>query len=152
MEDIAINQSGFLAELATWFEGLKAEFTLNFITKNRWRLLLNGLENTLLITLVACLIGIAIGIVIATIRSTWDKTGHTIQRRGPRALLRLVDGICRLYITVIRGTPVVIQLMIMYYIIFIYTSNGVMVAILAIGLNSGAYVSEIFRGGIMSID
>ena len=141
-----------MAEIWTWFEGVKAEFTLNFVDKNRWKLLLDGLQNTLLITLVACLMGIAIGIVVATVRATWDKTGHTARRGLPRTLLWIADRICRLYITVIRGTPVVIQLMIMYYIIFISSSNGVMVAMLAFGLNSGAYVSEIFRGGIMSID
>ena len=141
-----------MGEIGTWFEGVKAEFTLNFVDKNRWKLLLDGLQNTLLITLVACLMGIAIGVVVATVRATWDKTGHTMRRGLPRTLLWLVDRVCRLYITVIRGTPVVIQLMIMYYVIFISSSNGVMVAILAFGLNSGAYVSEIFRGGIMSID
>jgi len=152
VEDIAAMPTVVLTGLAAWFDGIKAEFTLNFIAKNRWKLLWDGLQNTLLITLVACLIGIAIGIVIATVRSTWDKTGHTLKRKGPKALLEFADGICRLYITVIRGTPVVIQLMIMYFVIFASSSNGVMVAILAFGLNSGAYVSEIFRGGIMSID
>ena len=139
-----------MMDIATWFAGVKTEFILNFVEKNRWRLLVNGLQNTLQITLVACLMGIAIGIVIATIRTSWDMAGHTM-RRG-RILLRTVDRICRLYITIIRGTPVVIQLMVMYYVIFVSSSNGVMVAMLAFGLNSGAYVSEIFRGGIMSID
>ena len=64
----------------------------------------------------------------------------------------MADRLCRLYITVIRGTPVVIQLMLMYYVIFASSNNGVLVAMLAFGLNSGAYVAEIFRGGIMSID
>ena len=141
-----------MGEIEKWLAGVKAEFTLNFLDKSRWRLLLNGLQNTLLITLAACLMGIAIGIVVAAVRSSWDKTGRAIHGRGPRTLLRIADWICRLYITIIRGTPVVIQLMIMYYVIFVSSSNGVMVAILAFGLNSGAYVSEIFRGGIMSID
>ena len=141
-----------MAGIGTWFDGVKAEFILNFVDKNRWRLLWNGLQNTLLITLVAGLMGVAIGIVVATVRTTWDKTGHTMRKGLPRTLLKIVDRICRLYITVIRGTPVVIQLMLMYYVIFVSSSNGVMVAILAFGLNSGAYVSEIFRGGIMSID
>ena len=141
-----------MAEFGTWFEGVKAEFILNFIDKSRWKLLWNGLQSTLLITLAACLMGIAIGIVVATVRATWDKTGHTMRRGVPRSLLWVADRFCRLYITVIRGTPVVIQLMIMYYVIFVSSSNGIMVAILAFGLNSGAYVSEIFRGGIMSID
>ena len=133
-----------------WFDGVKAEFILNFVDKNRWRMLLTGLQNTLQITLISCLIGIAIGVVVATLRTTWDMTGRSM-RKG-RLPLMLIDRFCRLYITVIRGTPVVIQLMVMYYVIFVSSSNGVMVAILAFGLNSGAYVSEIFRGGIMSID
>jgi len=69
-----------------------------------------------------------------------------------RGLLRVLNRIAVIYLTVIRGTPVVIQLMIAYYVIFAFSSNGVLVATLAFGLNSGAYVAEIFRGGIMSID
>lgn len=141
-----------LTEIGAWFDGVKAEFTLNFIDKNRWRLLWDGLQNTLLITLVACLMGIALGIVVATVRTTWDTTGQKSRKGLGRSLLAVADGLCRLYITVIRGTPVVIQLMLMYYVIFASSDNGVMVAMLAFGLNSGAYVAEIFRGGIMSID
>ncbi len=144
--------ASILAEIGTWFDAVKMEFTLNFIDKNRWKLLWDGLQNTLLITLVACLMGIVIGILIATVRTTWDKTGQTMAKGLGRMLLAIVDRICRLYITLIRGTPVVIQLMIMYYVIFASSDNGVMVAMLAFGMNSGAYVSEIFRGGIMSID
>lgn len=141
-----------MGDIGTWFEGVKAEFALNFIEKSRWKLLWGGLQNTLLITLVACLMGIAIGIVIATVRTTWDKTEHTMRRGFPRTLLMIADRICRVYIAIIRGTPVVIQLMLMYYVIFASSSNGLVVAMLAFGLNSGAYVSEIFRGGILSID
>ncbi|MCL2811738.1 MAG: amino acid ABC transporter permease [Clostridia bacterium] len=140
------------SDIATWFSGVQAEFTLNFITSNRWRLIYNGLLVTLQITLVACLMGIVIGIIVATVRTTKDKAGHTMRKGLPRTLLVIVDWVCRLYITVIRGTPIVIQLMIMYFVIFVSSRNGVLVAILAFGLNSGAYVSEIFRGGIMSID
>ena len=141
-----------LAGIAAWFDGVKAEFILNFIDKNRWRLLWGGLQNTLMITLLACLIGIALGIVVAVIRTTWDKTKDTMPKGVGRTTLAFFDGFCRLYTTLIRGTPVVIQLMILYYIIFASSSNGVMVATFAFGLNSGAYVSEIFRGGILSID
>ncbi len=140
------------ANIGTWFDSVKMEFALNFIDKNRWKLLWVGLQNTLLITLVACLMGILIGIVIASVRTTWDKTESTMRKGPGRFLLYVADRFCRLYITIIRGTPVVIQLMIMYYVIFASSDNGVMVAMLAFGLNSGAYVSEIFRGGIMSID
>lgn len=144
----AAAQSG----IAAWFEQMKMEFTLNFIMKDRWKLLLTGLQNTLLIALFACLIGVVLGLIVAAVRTTWDKTGHTMHKGVGRTVLRLCDLICRLYITVIRGTPVVVQLMIMYYIIFASSNNGVLVATLAFGFNSGAYVAEIFRGGIMSID
>lgn len=86
------------------------------------------------------------------IRSTYDKTYEEMQPGPGRFFLFLADRICRLYLTVIRGTPVVVQLMIMYYIIISSTRNGLMVAIFAFGINSGAYVAEIFRSGIMSVD
>ena len=138
--------------LAAWWEQTKMEFTLNFIMRDRWKLLLTGLQNTLLIALFACLIGIALGLIVAAVRTTWDKTGHVMHKGLGRSVLRVVDWICRVYITIIRGTPVVVQLMIMYYIIFASSDNGVLIATLAFGFNSGAYVAEIFRGGIMSID
>ena len=142
----------FLTDITAWFDGVKAEFILNFVDKNRWKLLWDGLQTTLIITLFACLMGIAIGIAVAVVRTSWDKT-KTTMRPGPgKAILAFFNGFCHFYTTIIRGTPVVIQLMIMYYIIFASSSNGVLVAILAFGLNSGAYVSEIFRGGILSID
>ena len=139
-------------DLAEWFSGIQAEFILNFVERNRWRMLWNGLQNTLLITLMACLIGVAIGVFLAVIRASWEKSAPTMHKGFGRATLSFLNRICGFYITIIRGTPIVIQLMIMYYIIFASSSNGVMVAILAFGLNSGAYVAEIFRGGILSID
>ena len=142
----------FLTDITTWFDGVKAEFILNFVDKNRWKLLWDGLQTTLTITLFACLMGIAIGIVVAVVRTSWDKTKTTARPGLGKAILAFCNGFCHFYTTLIRGTPVVIQLMIMYYIIFASSSNGVLVAILAFGLNSGAYVSEIFRGGILSID
>lgn len=145
-------ESQLWSRIAAWFAGIKSEFVLNFITKNRWRMLLNGLGTTLLITLFSCLMGIAIGVVVSIVRSTWDKTGADMRPGFSRGLLRVLNRIAVIYLTVIRGTPVVIQLMIAYYVIFAFSSNGVLVATLAFGLNSGAYVAEIFRGGIMSID
>ncbi|MEG0048701.1 MAG: amino acid ABC transporter permease [Clostridia bacterium] len=141
-----------LTNIATWFDGVKVEFILNFVDKDRWRLLWEGLQNTLIIALFACLIGIVIGVIIAIIRTTWDNTKLTTRKSFGRSLLAFLNGFARVYTTIIRGTPVVIQLMIMYYVIFASSDNGVMVAILAFGLNSGAYVSEIFRGGILSVD
>ena len=138
--------------LAEWFESFKADFILNFVEDNRWKYLLNGLGTTLKITIVAVLIGIVIGTLIAIVRSTWDQNKATMRRGIGRALLGIVNAVCQLYLTVIRGTPVVVQLMIIYYVIFASSDNGVAVAMLAFGINSGAYVAEIIRGGIMAID
>ena len=138
--------------MQAWFEKLKADFILNFVQGNRWRYLLNGLGTTLLITLLACLLGIAIGVVIAMVRSTYDKTKEGARMTLGRRLFGIANGFCRVYLTVLRGTPVVVQLMIIYFVIFASSDNGTLVAALAFGLNSGAYVAEIVRGGIMSID
>ena len=133
---------------------LKEQFILNFIKDNRWKYLVNGLQNTLIITLFALLIGVVIGIIIAMIRSTYDKTAEDIKKKNIVAYIFfwMVNFLCKVYLTVIRGTPVVVQLMIMYFIILVSSNNGVMVASIAFGINSGAYVAEILRGGIMSID
>ena len=138
--------------MQAWFEKLKADFILNFVQGNRWRYLLNGLGTTLLITLLACLLGIAIGVIIAMVRSTYDKTAEGARKTLGRRLFGIANGFCRVYLTVLRGTPVVVQLMIIYFVIFASSDNGTLVAALAFGLNSGAYVAEIVRGGIMSID
>lgn len=137
-----------------WFADFKADFKLNFIDGDRWLWLVDGLKNTLLITFFAVLLGIAIGVVIAIVRSTYDKNQSTLKKKGSLGyiLLTFLNSICHLYLTVIRGTPVVVQLLIMYFIIFASSTNGTMIAIIAFGINSGAYVAEIFRGGIMAID
>lgn len=138
--------------MEAWWADFRADFILNFIDRDRWRYLWEGLQTTVQITLFALLLGIALGVVVAIVRSTWDKNAETMRRGPGRTLLRLFDGVCKLYITVIRGTPMVVQLMIMYYIVFASSRNGVMIAVLAFGINSGAYVAEIIRGGIMSVD
>ncbi|MCR4772216.1 MAG: amino acid ABC transporter permease [Oscillospiraceae bacterium] len=134
------------------FEDLKEKFILNFIADNRWKYLLRGLGNTLKITFGAVILGIVIGVVVAIIRSTWDKNSEDMRRGPGRLILGIANAVCKVYLTVIRGTPVVIQLMIIYYVIFASSNNGVAVAMLAFGINSGAYVAEIVRGGIMSVD
>lgn len=122
---------------------LKNEFILNFIEDNRWKYIVDGLKITLIVTIFAVLIGVLLGFLIAIFRTTHDKTGK----------LKILNVICRVYLTVIRGTPVVVQLMIIYFIIFGSVDiSKVLVAIIAFGINSGAYVAEIFRSGIMSID
>ena len=138
--------------MQAWINDFVADFHLNFIQAKRWKYLLDGLGATLEITLLSGVLGIIIGIIIAMIRSTYDKTADGARKTFGRRLFGLLDGICRVYLTVLRGTPVVVQLMIIYFVIFASSDNGVMVASLAFGLNSGAYVAEIVRGGIMSID
>lgn len=138
--------------MAEWFADLKSNFIICFVEKNRWKFIVDGLGNTLKITLFALMMGIIIGVVVAVVRSTWDKNGEDMRQGFGRSLLSFFNGICKIYLTVIRGTPVVVQLMIMYYIILAGSDNGVMVAAIAFGINSGAYVAEIVRSGIMSID
>lgn len=137
-----------------FFNNFKDDFILNFVTDSRWKWLIDGLKNTLVITLFSLLLGLAIGIVIATIRSTFDKNREEYKKKGGifYAFWWLINAISNLYLTIIRGTPVVVQLLIAYFIIFASSRNSIAVAIFAFGLNSGAYVAEIIRGGIMSID
>ena len=119
------------------------EFTLNFIEGNRYQYIIEGLINTLIISLFAVLVGIAIGFLVAIIRSSHDKTGH----------MKFANFLCRIYLTVMRGTPTMIQLLNIYYVIFATVNiPKIFVAVVAFGLNSGAYVAEIVRSGIMSVD
>ena len=136
-----------------FFNGLYESFVKTFITDDRWVQLLNGLLATLEITFFAVIIGVAIGFLIAIVRSTYDMN---LSGKKCRTLsdyiLKAVNFICNIYITVIRGTPVLIQLMIMYFIVFASSRDGMIAAIISFGVNSGAYVAEIVRSGIMSID
>ena len=143
-----------LMKAPAFVENFKSQFDLNFIQKDRWKYMVTGLGHTLEITLVAAVIGIVIGVLIAAVRSSYDKNEETLKLRGGFTyfIMRILNFICKLYLTVIRGTPVVVQLLITYFIIFAASSNGIAVAIFAFGINSGAYVAEIFRGGIQSID
>lgn len=140
--------------MAEWFTQLKADFELNFIEAGRWKWLLEGLGNTLVITFFALLIGLAIGIIVAAVRSTHDKNRESMAMHKGLGyyLLKIANGICHVYLTVFRGTPIVVQLLIMYFIVFATSRDSLMIAIIAFGINSGAYVAEILRGGIMSID
>lgn len=136
-----------------FFEGLQASFVKTFITEDRWMLLLQGLLATLRIALFATLLGLALGFIIAIIRSTYDTTlKGKKSKRFSDYILKFLNAFCNVYITVIRGTPVVVQLLIMYFIVFASSRNKEFVAVLSFGINSGAYVAEIVRSGIMSID
>ena len=135
-----------------FFENLQRQFVLNFIDDNRWRYLWQGLGNTLKITFIALILGVILGAVIAIIRASWDKNSSEMKKGFGRFVMKLLNGFCKLYLTIFRGTPVVVQLLIIYFVIFVGSNNGVAVAALAFGLNSAAYVAEIVRSGIMSID
>lgn len=121
---------------------MKEALYLNLIKDDRWTYLIDGLVVTLQITILAVILGVIIGFLIAVVRSTYEKTHK----------LRVLNVLAQIYLTVIRGTPMVIQLLIMYYIVFVTAKSKLMVAALAFGINSGAYVAEIIRGGILSID
>ena len=138
---------------------LLSEFTVErfqsvMLDGDRYKLLFDGLRNTFIITIGALLIGIVIGIVVAAVRTSFDKNKEAMQLKGGIGyyLLALFNAVCKFYLTVTRGTPVVVQLMICYFLVFANADNGIPVAIFAFGINSGAYVAEIFRAGIMSVD
>ena len=130
---------------------LKERFIFNFIESDRWRYLWDGLGATLKVTFFALLVGVVIGIVVAIIRSTHDKNIKDMKGLS-KGILMILNLIAKVYLTVIRGTPVVVQLMIMYYVVMVASTNKILVATIAFGMNSVAYVAEIFRSGIMSID
>ena len=124
------------------FETLKAQFILNFVAEDRWKLLISGLATTLVITALAVILGLVLGFSVAVIRNVYDNTKK----------LKALNFICNIYLTVIRGTPVVVQLLIIYFVIFgSIRVDKTLAAILAFGINSGAYQAEIFRSGINSI-
>lgn len=125
-----------------WLQNFRDAFVLNFIKDDRWKYLTEGLYVTLLITAFAVLMGLFLGFIVAMIRSTYQNTGK----------LKFLNALSVLYLTVIRGTPVLVQLMIIYYVIFSSGNvNKIIVAILAFGINSGAYQAEIFRAGINAV-
>ena len=103
-----------------WFQKFQSQFYANFIESDRWLALLKGLGNTLLITFFALILGIVIGILVAMIRSTYDKNYKDMVRRGSigAKFLKIFNTICNIYLTIIRGTPAVVQLMIFYFVIF----------------------------------
>ena len=134
-------------------ETLQKSIELNLIKDNRYLYLLDGLRNTLIITFFATIIGVFLGLIIALIRTTNDNIKSTHQSSVVTVIIKIFDAIAKLYLTIIRGTPVVVQLMILFFVIFTQRdANGVLIAILGFGLNSAAYVAEIFRSGLMSID
>ena len=151
-------------ELAQWWADIQFDFYRNFIHVPGGKWLLSGLGMTMLLTVGALLIGVVIGVTMAVVRSVWDTNSAKMHPGVGKMLFGAANGIFKAYITVFRGTPMMVQLLIMGYVIFVgfpsfkfnflgmEFNKAVMVAIISFGLNSGAYVAEIFRGGIMSID
>ena len=132
---------------AGFWEEFKQKLILNFVVEDRWKLLTNGLLNTLIISFFAVIIGIVLGFIIAIIRSTCDMVDKK------NIFTKTINAILKAYLTVIRGTPSLIQLLIMYYVIITSPNvSKIFVAVIAFGLNSSAYIAEIVRSGIMSID
>ncbi len=132
----------FAALPMAFFQDMGHEFYQSLIESNRYEYILIGLENTLILTVFAVLIGVLLGTIVALV-----KVAHV----GKPKKLRIANGICTLYLTIIRGTPVVVQLMIMYYVI-LTSADKMVAATLAFGINSGAYVAEVIRSGILSVD
>ncbi len=139
--------------MQAFIDQLIKEFTRTFITDNRWMWFRNGFQNTLIITVVAALIGIAIGVVVSVVHYMADSVKHKKKRRSPGAwLIVALDKVLAAYVSIMRGTPLAIQLTIMAFIIMAGFPNKIVVCCVAFGVNSGAYVSEVIRGGINSVD
>ena len=125
-----------------FFDNLVNGFVKTFIAEDRYKMFIKGFWNTIQIAFVATIIGVLIGAFVAIIRVYHKQTGK----------LRILDKVCEIYTTIIRGTPVVVQLLITYNIIFAWSTRAVLIGMIGFGLNSGAYVAEIMRGGINAVD
>lgn len=134
-------------EIPFWQEFF-VKFYQAFIESDRWKQYLSGVGTTIYVTMIALAIGVALGILMAMIRTTHDQTRPC--RRNP--LLKLLNAISQIYINIIRGTPMMVQLLIMSMVVFSSSRNYTMVGALTLGINSGAYVAEIIRGGLMALD
>lgn len=135
-----------------WITKLIQDFNTAFIVDNRWKYLVEGVENTLILTFFALILGVALGVIIAAIRVTHDKQYTQMKKGVSKFLLCIGNIISKVYLTVIRGTPAMVQILIIFFIIMASSNNKMLCGIIAFGINSGAYVAEIIRGGIMSID
>ena len=131
-----------LENMLEFIETIKHQFYITFIYKDRYEIFIEGFGNTLLIAFTAVLIGVAIGSLVAIVRVYNRQSGK----------LKIINGICGAYLAIFRGTPVIVQLMIVYYIIFVSYGNALLAAIITFGFNSGAYVAEIIRAGILAVD
>jgi len=130
----------------------REKFIQDFITDDRWKFITKGLGVTLEVTVLALIFGTIIGLIIGIIRCAHDQQTENEKQGLKGIVLKLLNAICKLYVTIIRGTPTLVQLLIMYFVIMVTARSKVLVAVVTFSINSGAYVAEIIRGGIMSID
>lgn len=135
-----------------WMLKLKKDFIVAFIEDNRWKYLVEGVSNTIILTFFALILGVVLGVVIAAIRTTYDKQYNEMRNPVAKFFIAIGNAVCKVYLTVIRGTPAMVQILIIFFIIMASSDNKMLCGIIAFGINSGAYVAEIIRGGIMSID
>lgn len=138
--------------MQSFIEWVGYEFTRTFIRDNRWSIFATGLKNTLIITVAATLIGIVIGTVVAVVHNFASDEDIISQKSPVSWLLVALDKLLTFYVSVMRGTPLAIQLTIMAFIVMAGYPNKIVVCILAFGVNSGAYVSEVIRGGIGAVE
>jgi len=138
--------------MADLWQSFSSQFRTAFIDDDRWRYMLQGLGNTLVLTLFSLILGVILGVVVSAVRSSWDRVSSTMAQGPVKLIFGFADWLCKLYLTVIRGTPAMVQIMIIFYVIMARSTNKMLCGIIAFGINSGAYVAEIIRGGIMSID
>lgn len=138
--------------MSAWFAEVQEKFISDFIKESRWEFITTGLRVTIIVTILALIVGLILGVLTAMIRSTHDQTNPKWFQSPGSFLLKLGNLICKVYITVIRGTPTLVQLLIMFFIIMATSNNKINVAVMTFGVNSGAYVAEIIRGGIIGVD
>ena len=135
-----------------WFFEKQKEFTTAFIVDDRWQYIWKGVQNTLILTFYALILGVVLGVIVAAVRTTYDKQYREMKNPIAKVFLWIGNAISKIYLTVIRGTPVMVQILIIFFIIMASSRDKMLCGVIAFGINSGAYVAEIVRGGIMSID
>lgn len=147
--DWILQAPGWIQMCPEFLQEICYQFFVTFIYRDNWQFFAKGLKVTFKTTLGALLVGVLIGVIIAVVRSAHDSS-----RKNPNVLLRVGNALCKLYLTVIRGTPAMVQLLIMNFVIMRPRGDNalLMCAIITFGINSGAYVAEIVRSGIMSIN
>ena len=138
-----------VADAVAWWQEFYVKFYMAFIEADRWKPYLDGIGTTLTATALALVLGVVLGILVALVRTAPDQQ-RADRRRNP--VLGLFNGVCKVYVTVIRGTPMMVQLLIWSSVVFVSSRNFTQIGILGLGINSGAYVAEIIRGGLMAVD